>query len=440
MEENKQESLEELKKKGFAYYNEGNHEKAKEILVRALEIQTKESIEDDLSVAGALNVIGSVLLKEGKLNEALEKFERVLAIQLKKLGRHVDTAETYEIIGQIYHEQKNDQNCGKMLRKALDIKLEVLPRENISDLTDLYQRLSISLQLQGKFSEATNTNKRALATLLEVHGEEHPAVIESYNGIAILLANQMRFDDAIQILDKSIEICSRLQEAGDFDKDLLARSLFNKGRCLKIQGRLDGATQMFTKALAIRKEALGAMHPSTGEFYESLGETYVRQDMLEEGIHAFTKTLEIRQSVFSDDHPGLEELKRTIAPLKRRKKAKTLHEQGLAMKTQGDWEKARQFFQEALNIYEDLSATVFDASMAAIYANISTLYMELAIVCENISSMKVDNGLLEDGIAASAEALKIRRRIYGDDHRDTKRRMKAHRSLLKRLLQNRGTK
>ena len=53
---------------------------------------------------------------------------------------------------------------------------------------------------------------------------------------------------------------------------------------------------------------------------------------------------------------------------------------------------------------------------------------------------RLRKGMLEDGIAASAEALKMRRRIpvLGDDHIDTKRRMEVRRSLLKRLLENRS--
>ena len=62
----------------------------------------------------------------------------------------------------------------------------------------------------------------------------------------------------------------------------------------------------------------------------------------------------------------------------------------------------------------------------------------MTVVFENISAVKVELGLLEDGTAASAEALKFRQQIFGDDHIDTKRRMEVHRSLLRRGLANRS--
>ncbi|CAJ1968545.1 unnamed protein product [Cylindrotheca closterium] len=94
------------------------------------------------------------------------------------------------------------------------------------------------------------------------------------------------------------------------------------------------------------------------------------------------------------------------------------------MKAKGDLEKAAQLFQLALDLYhEDLyheTSVIHQTATAAYY--------------ENLSAFKADLGLLEDAIAASAEALKIRRRTFGDKDADTKRRMEVHRSLLKNLF------
>ena len=49
--------------------------------------------------------------------------------------------------------------------------------------------------------------------------------------------------------------------------------------------------------------------------------------------------------------------------------------------------------------------------------------VDTAAVLENVSAVKVEQGLLESGIAASAAALKNCRRLLEDDHIDTKRRM-----------------
>jgi tetratricopeptide (TPR) repeat protein len=196
MEGNEQGSIEKLMEQFHVYNDQRNHQKAKEILEIVLEIQMKELGEDDLCVAYTLTIIGTVLLREGTYNEALEKHNRAVEIQLKKLGgKHVDTADTYEAMGRVFLEQENNlEKAEEMFQQALDIKLEILPQK-ISVLTDLYESIGITLQRQGKFSKATKMQKIVLSKLLEMHGEDRPSIVNAYIGIAGLLAHQNGLED-----------------------------------------------------------------------------------------------------------------------------------------------------------------------------------------------------------------------------------------------------
>ncbi|CAJ1949400.1 unnamed protein product [Cylindrotheca closterium] len=414
-------SVEELIDKGITYYYQENYQKSKEIFKRALGIQSKEFGDDDLSVASTLLLIGKVLMTERKSDEALEKLNRALAIRMKKLGRHDDTAEAFAEIGSLLLSQDDDKKAEPMFRKALDIKREIQPK-NHYDEAHLCQLLADSLRKQGKYSEATKVLKFQLATLLQVHGEDHPGVILAYQGIAKLLSLQNRLGDALQIIDRGIEICKRLQRLGDFEIRFLGGTFQCKGHILCEQGNFKAATEAFNKVLLIQKETIGEMHHSTAQTYEYLALTYDGQDMIEDAIQSYAKAISISRKVPCNHHPHTEELVRSLDLLEREKNASSLNEQGLAMRAKGNSEMAIQLFQESLDIYRKISIT--NPNVAAVY--------------EHISSIKVDQGLLEDAIAASAEALKIRRRADGDDNADTKRRMEEHRSLLRRLVANRS--
>ncbi|CAJ1947657.1 unnamed protein product [Cylindrotheca closterium] len=338
-----------------------------------------------------------------------------------KLGEtHADTVKTFKDIGDVFFEEKNFEKAEGMYRKALDI-MDDLPPDS-ADLMHVSQPLMVSLQIQGKLSEAIKIQKDVLSKLLQMHGEDHFQVATIYIGIANLLEDQNRLDDALQMLEKSIETCSRLQGMEDFDRTILGLSLDTKARLLQKQGDFEGAIEILNNVVVIYKETLGEMNLSTADAYETLSKAYLEQEMMDSCINAITKTLEIRRNLLGDDHPSTLQLLVTVEVLKRDKVAKALNEQGLTMKAQGDSDKAIQFFQEALDIYMKTFAD---------HPSAITVY-------ENLSAVKVEQGLLEDGIAASAEALKILRRSRGDDHDATKIRMDAHRSLLKRLLENRS--
>jgi tetratricopeptide (TPR) repeat protein len=210
---------------------------------------------------------------------------------------------------------------------------------------------------------------------------------------------------------------------GDFNKSKLAAALHNKASLLEKQGNFEAATELFIKVPMINKETLGEMHLTTAKSYEYIAQAYVRQDRREEdAIKSYAKAINIYNMVLGDDNRHTKELMKTRKLLKCEKNAELLNEQGLLMQTQGDSKKAIKLFQEALDSYKEKY----------------TVHSGMAPIYESISTVKVVQGLLEDGIAASAEALKIRRRTDGDDHDDTKLCMETHRSLLRRLLENRG--
>ncbi|CAJ1946422.1 unnamed protein product [Cylindrotheca closterium] len=233
------------------------HRKAKEILEEILVRQTHACGEDYPSVARTLNEIGIALQHDRNFEEALEKYNRALGIQLKILGgKHVDTADTYDNIGKVFLEQDKFEEAEEMFRKALDIKLEILPEDKISELTDLYQNLGLSLKMQDKFSEATKIQKRSLSKLVEIHGEYHYSVAKAYIGVAGLLGDQNRMEDALQLLDKSVEICNRLQGLGHRDANVLPLALYMKASYMEELGKFEGATEVLLTLLILHKETL----------------------------------------------------------------------------------------------------------------------------------------------------------------------------------------
>jgi tetratricopeptide (TPR) repeat protein len=298
-----------------------------------------------------------------------------------------------------------------------------LPNDHI-EVTDLYLNVACSLKKQGKYSEATKMQRLQLATLLQIHGEDHYGVVNAYNGIAGLLVPQYRLDDALQMIDRALEICNRLERLRGRNKDVLGGTLCHKAAILYKQGNLEAAMEVLNKVITMQIETGGEMHPITAQIYEDQARKYFEHDMVEGAIEAYAKAIKIQRKELGNDHPHTKSLALALEALEREKNIRTLNEKGLAMKAKGDLEKAIQLFQEALDIYTEASYVLPRDIRAVVY--------------EHFSSVKVDQGLLEDAIAASAEALKIRRRTLGDDHADTKRRMEAHRSLLKRLLENRS--
>jgi tetratricopeptide (TPR) repeat protein len=158
---------------------------------------------------------------------------------------------------------------------------------------------------------------------------------------------------------------------------------------------------------------MGEMHISTAETYEDLALSYLQQELAESVMKAFTKAINIRQKVLGEGHPSTKEVMSCLALIKCETDAKALNEQGLAMNLKGDSEKALQLFQQALDVYKEAYAV--RPNMAERRSRIATRWHCCQCRSPQDSSKHI-----------------------WDDHPDTKGRMEVHRSLLKRLLENRS--
>eukprot|EP00526_Cylindrotheca_closterium_P009824 CAMPEP_0113632124 /NCGR_PEP_ID=MMETSP0017_2-20120614/16694_1 /TAXON_ID=2856 /ORGANISM="Cylindrotheca closterium" /LENGTH=419 /DNA_ID=CAMNT_0000542661 /DNA_START=184 /DNA_END=1443 /DNA_ORIENTATION=- /assembly_acc=CAM_ASM_000147 len=398
---------------------QGDVAKAKKTIDDALE---SLSGEDGLVVAGFFFGLGDKLFENSQFKDAMQTYKAALEIRLELLGdRHPDTAESYETVGNVFYKEADFESAEEMYRKALEIDLEVQP-DNHLVLSDRYYDMGTVLTDQGKIDEAIKMCKQSLARKLHIHGgEDHSDIAWEYIGVGVLLMKQNRLDDALQMCDRVIEMCNRLGPGGD-NRKILAAALINQALIRQKQGDLEAATELCEQSLAIQVEVFGEMHLETADFYQNIAVMYGKQDRLDDAIHASFKAFQIHGKELGEDHPYTAECFKLFVQLKLGKAA-AINEEGLALaKAGGDYTHAVKLFQEALSMYSELELEEPDT--AAVYENMADVY---------ISADK-----LEDAVATSAGALKIYRRKLGDDHEVTKRRMEEHRSLLKRLLENRS--
>jgi len=399
---------------------QGDVAKAKKTIDDALE---SLSGEDGLVVAGFFFGLGDKLFENSQFKDAMELYKKALEIRLEILGdKHPDTAKSYEAVGNVFFKEANFESAEEMYQKALEIDLEAQP-DNHLVLSHRYDRMANVLRQQCRFDEATKMNKQSLARKLHVYGgEDHSDIAREYVGIGVHLIKQNRLDDARQMFDRVIEICNRLGP-GEDNRMILGNALCNKAVIRQEQGDLEAATELSEQSLAIRVEVFGEMHPENAQVYQNIAAIYGMRDRQDDAIHFYYKALKIRRKELGDDHPHTIGCFARLLKLKL-DKAAAFNKKGLAlMKAGGDYTDALELFREALEIYIEIGCRI---------------HPDAASVYENVAGVYISVDMLEDAVAASADALKIYRRKLGDDHDVTKKRMEEHRSLLKRLLENRS--
>ena len=195
--------------------------------------------------------MGIALKEQGKLEEAIEAYNKALAIK-------PDYAEAYYNMGNALKDQGKLEEAIEAYNKALSIK---------PDYAEAYNNMGNALQDQGKLEEAIEAYNKALAI--------KPDYAEAYYNMGIALQEQGKLEEAIEAYNKALAI-----------KPDYAEAYYNMGNALKEQGKLEEAIEAYNKALAIK--------PDYAEAYNNMGNALQEQGKLEEAIEAYNKALAIK--------------------------------------------------------------------------------------------------------------------------------------------------
>ena len=165
-----------------------------------------------------LLALGNSLFRVPALKQALDAYERALAIDEKVYGpEHPTAAICADNIGQI-------------------------------------------LKAQGDLEGALEWAKRALAIFEKVYGPEHPTVAICANNIGQILKAQGDLEGALEWTKRALAIGEKVYGP---EHPTVAIRANNIGQILKAQGDLEGALEWVKRALAILEKAYGKDNPST---------------------------------------------------------------------------------------------------------------------------------------------------------------------------------
>ena len=227
-----------------------------------------------------MNVLGSALRGQGKLQEAVQTYNRAIQLKpnvadtyanrgntLKDLGRLDEALQNYDKAIQLKPDfAEAHSNLGATLKELGRLKeAEASYRKAIAlkpDYADAHNNLGITLQELGRSKDAEASLRQALALI--------PDYAVAHSNLGITLKELGRLDEAVASCDKAIQL-----------KPDFAEAYTNRGVALKGLGRLNEAVASYDKAIQL--------HPN---FYAAY---YNRGDLLAE--HALLDAEQLRNAI-----------------------------------------------------------------------------------------------------------------------------------------------
>ncbi|HKK74384.1 MAG TPA: CHAT domain-containing tetratricopeptide repeat protein [Saprospiraceae bacterium] len=284
--------------------------------------------EQDLLLAEALNLEGSIALQQNNWLEAEQYYREALSFREAYLGaRNEKVADSHNNLGAVYYLQQDYDQALFHHQQALTIRQETLESPH-PDLGSSYNNLAACYYDLGQIETAIQYNQKALEQRLGSFAERHPSVADSYNNLGNCYFDLYLLEQAIDQHQKALAIRE--------DLNLLAAqaaSRNNLGNCWLEGGDFERAIQSFSQAIDLYQKTYGANHPVIAEVVINQGNAYQEIGDFPNALRRFQLAQLLMEDLFG---------------LKAPNRIPALLGQATVLQGLGDYKSAIPLFQEVI--------------------------------------------------------------------------------------------
>jgi tetratricopeptide (TPR) repeat protein len=285
-----------------------------------------------------------------------------LAMVYEAQGKYVDAEELFKRALAIYEKTRGAS--------------QPIVANTINNLAAVYDE-------QGKYADAEGLYKRALAIREKTLGKEHPDVAHTLHNLGVVYEEQGKYADAEGLFKRALAI---LEKTLGKEHPDIASTLNNLASVYRERGKYADAEGLYKRALAIREKVLGKEHPDIASTLNNLAIVYEAQGKYVDAEGLFNRAVAIEERALGKDHPGV---------------ARTLNNLAVVNKAQGKYAEAEALLKRASAITEK----AFGANHPDVADSIYTL-----------AGVYTAQGKYSDAEALSKRALAIREKALGTDH------------------------
>ena len=283
-----------------AYRDAGRLSEAIDLFEQVLADRLRALEPDHLDILVSRNNLADAYKSAGRLNEAISLLEQNLTDCERILGPdHPRTLISRNNLAGSYREAGRLDEAIDLYERNLDDGLRILGPDH-SYIFGSRSNLAGTYESAGRLDKAVPLFERTLADRERVLGSDHPDTLTARNNLAGAYHAAGRLDEAINLLEQSLT--DRARVLGPDHPDVLgARN--NLASAYKSAGRLDEAIDLYEQNLKDCRRILSPDHPDVFLFRDNLADARRKAGELDRAIDLYERNLDDRLRVLGPDHP-----------------------------------------------------------------------------------------------------------------------------------------
>ena len=229
---------------------------------------------------------------------------------------------------------------------------------NFPEANQLLHKMGLYFLARAEYVQAEVLLQKAREKHIQILGEIHPDVAESFNALGDLFYYQGKYEQAEVLLQRALWIREQVVDATHSD---IASNLSKLARLYQEQGKYRQAEPLLQRALSIYEQNLGPEHPDVLFSLTYLASLFYDQGKYEQAEDYYLRTLTMRERVMGLEHPHV---------------ATSLNDVARVYRIQGKYAQAEPLFQRAVAIYTNTVGEEHPYTATSIL-NLAVLYREM---------------------------------------------------------------
>ena len=259
--------------------------------------------------ANILHWLGIFYSELGKYNNAIDYYNKALAINVKIFGKeHPDTAGTLNNLGNAWHSLSEHHKAIDYYNKALAINVKIFGEEH-PDTASCLNNLGNAWHSLSEHHKAIDYYNKALAIDIKTLGEEHPNAASCLNNLGNVWHLLGEHKKAMDYYNKAEKINIKFLGANHPN---IAITFNNLGEAWYSSEEYKTAIDYYQKALTINIKIFGEEHPNTSVILNNLGNAWHLFGEYKKAMDYYNKAEKIWVKFFGEEHPYTKLVRKNI--------------------------------------------------------------------------------------------------------------------------------
>ncbi|CAF1394534.1 unnamed protein product [Rotaria sordida] len=398
---------------GRAQGNKGELNEATVSFTQALDIRRGLDM-NHLDVARTLNSLGVIHGEKGEYGKAMKKFEKAVEIQRKsneynkgentisKKNLLLNMAMSYSNIGWVHSLCGAYDKASSAHSEALKIRKDLLKVEDHPLFADYHSAMGGIAHAKGLYDNARAEHTKALLMRQRILPPAHPSIANSYQSLGEIEHENGKYEKALEYYEEACHIRTQTLGVQHLSMAAIYKSI---GSVHLDSGAYDKALEFYERALSICQKNVSAGHPAIGDCYHLIGTVYERQGHYGKALGHYVNVHQIVVTHLPVEHPMVAKIYSSIANVQMRQQQYnealilygsvlkiqekrlsevkhhhpdiilTLNNLGVLYRYQKDFDKAKQYFERALQICDGCFSNNPHPARARTLHNMGEMYL-----------------------------------------------------------------